>query len=183
MRAWLKAFADETRLRILGLVAERAYSASELAERLEMKPQDVVRHLSMLAEYDLIVLQMREGVQVFQLNIRALHNLNRVLAGPPPAHVLPEAHRDDWIGEIFRNFFEGDRLKSLPAQPKKADVIIVWFAERFQPGVYYSEKQVNEMIQRHYEDYATVRRSMIDMGLMTRENGVYWRTTQAAAGR
>jgi hypothetical protein len=34
---------------------------------------------------------------------------------------------------------------------------------------------VNEIIQRHHPDSATLRRELIGAGLMQREGGVYWR--------
>jgi hypothetical protein len=39
----------------------------------------------------------------------------------------------------------------------------------------YTEKEVNETIQRYHNDYATFRRDFVDLGLMMRENGIYWR--------
>jgi hypothetical protein len=43
--------------------------------------------------------------------------------------------------------------------------------------VRYSEKQVNEMLNRFHEDTATLRRELVGYGLMGREGGggEYWR--------
>jgi hypothetical protein len=49
-----------------------------------------------------------------------------------------------------------------------------WLAGKFEPGVRYSEKEVNEIIKRHHEDYALFRREMVDAHLMQREAGIYW---------
>ena len=47
----------------------------------------------------------------------------------------------------------------------------------FKPGKRYSEKEVNEMLQRYHEDSATLRREMVGYKLMAREGGggEYWR--------
>jgi len=45
----------------------------------------------------------------------------------------------------------------------------------FEEGKRYPEKEVNQILERYHEDYAQLRRSMIDTCLMKRENGMYWR--------
>ena len=50
-----------------------------------------------------------------------------------------------------------------------------WFASLFEPEVRYKEKEVNEIIKRHYPDWAYFRRTLVDTGFMRRENGIYWR--------
>jgi hypothetical protein len=42
-------------------------------------------------------------------------------------------------------------------------------------GMRYPEQELNEIIQRHHDDYCMLRREMIDAGLMEREFDVYWR--------
>jgi hypothetical protein len=38
-----------------------------------------------------------------------------------------------------------------------------------------SENQVNQILRRFHEDTASLRRSMVDNNLLTREKGIYWR--------
>ncbi|MEI2692206.1 MAG: DUF2087 domain-containing protein [Anaerolineae bacterium] len=64
----------------------------------------------------------------------------------------------------------------MPTRQAKKLVILRWLVERFEPGVSYSEPQVNEMLQQVDPDYAALRRYLVDAGLMQRELGVYWRT-------
>jgi hypothetical protein len=45
----------------------------------------------------------------------------------------------------------------------------------FESGKQYQEKEVNQILERFHEDYAQLRRDMIDTGLMKRENGIYWK--------
>jgi hypothetical protein len=35
---------------------------------------------------------------------------------------------------------------------------------------------VNAILRSFYDDYVTLRRYLIDAGLMAREDGIYWRT-------
>ena len=76
---------------------------------------------------------------------------------------------------MLRDFFEGTRLKEIPASRKKRSVILRWLATQFEHGILYKEAQVNEIIERHHPDTAWLRRELIAEKLMQRENGMYWR--------
>ncbi len=45
----------------------------------------------------------------------------------------------------------------------------------FTAGREYSEDEVNRILQGVYSDHATLRRYLIDAGLLRRERGVYRR--------
>jgi hypothetical protein len=68
------------------------------------------------------------------------------------------------------------RLKEIPAQRKKLEVLLRHIGKAFQPGVKYSEKQVNEILARFHADTATLRRELVGYGLMKRAGGggEYW---------
>ena len=51
---FFKALADSSRLKIVGLLAEKPYSVEELAELLSLKASTVSHHLSRLAEVGLV---------------------------------------------------------------------------------------------------------------------------------
>ncbi len=78
--------------------------------------------------------------------------------------------------KVLSTFVQDGSLVRMPARQAKKLVILRWLVERFEPGVSYSEPQVNEMLQQVDPDYAALRRYLVDAGLMQRELGVYWRT-------
>jgi hypothetical protein len=47
--------------------------------------------------------------------------------------------------------------------------------EAFSRDEVYSEKQVNTILKRYHDDVATLRRELVENGLMAREAGRYWR--------
>ena len=47
---------------------------------------------------------------------------------------------------------------------------------RFEPGRTYSEAEVNETLRAFYDDYAALRRYLVDEGFLTRDANTYWRT-------
>lgn len=47
--------------------------------------------------------------------------------------------------------------------------------EDFEKGRSYTEQEVNFKILDHYDDFCTIRREMITLGLLQREKGIYTR--------
>ena len=88
---------------------------------------------------------------------------------------MNKAQPDAWEEKILKNFLDEDKLKTIPASHKKRMVILKWLVAKFEPEIRYPEANVNEIIQRHHPDYATLRRELIIRGLMDRKGGVYWR--------
>ena len=81
---------------------------------------------------------------------------------------------DDSERKVMAAFFEGDQLVTFPSSQKRYMIILRWLANKFEEDVRYPEKQVNEILGRHNEDYATLRRDLVDFGFMAREKGIYW---------
>jgi hypothetical protein len=84
---------------------------------------------------------------------------------------------DDYDAWVLGNFVDASgRLTSIPAQRKKQMAVLRWLVEEFQPGRRYTEAEVNRIIGRRHEDFATLRRLLVDEEFMQRRRGVYWRT-------
>ncbi len=116
----------------------------------------------------------KEG-NTFRLDSQALEKLTRqVLAqSHPPA---PEYEGDEFEVKTLRAYLNRDgSLKAIPNQQKKLMVILTHMAKNFKPGIQYPESQVNQILRKYHEDYAALRRYMVDNGLLNREKGVYWR--------
>ena len=78
---------------------------------------------------------------------------------------------------VLRAFLDGNRLKGIPASHSKRLVILDMLAQDFEPGVRYTEKQVNLILGKRYADTAALRRYLVDDGFLDREGGggPYWR--------
>ncbi len=169
---FMKSLANSERVKIAGLLGVEALTVDETAQRLGMEPSRVAQHLEVLVATGLA---HKEG-STFRLDSQALEKLtHRMLAqAHPPA---PEYEGDEFEVKILRAYISRDgTLKSIPNQQKKLLVILKHIAKDFEPGVKYPEAQVNQILGRYHEDYAALRRSMADNGLMQREKGIYWRT-------
>jgi len=174
---FFKALADETRLKIVGLLASESYSGEVLAERLGIKPATVSHHLARLAEAGLVTARMDGHSKLYSLRLDAVHAMaNRLLA----CDTLPEAARElegaAYDRKVLSDFLLPDgRLKKIPAQQKKLLVVLRHLLNEFEPGRTYPEKEVNAILGRVHPDTASLRRAMIEYKLMAREGGQYWR--------
>jgi hypothetical protein len=78
---------------------------------------------------------------------------------------------------VLRTFFgEDGRLVSMPAKMGKRRHVLEQIAYAFEPGVKYTELEVNAILRAFYDDYVALRRYLIDAGLLDRDHGRYWRT-------
>jgi DNA-binding transcriptional ArsR family regulator len=175
---FFRALADASRLRLLGILAESECSVDELATRLGLTAPTVSHHLGKLKGLGLVRMRPQGTTHLYSLDEEALRRLSKDILSPERMRSLADdAQGTAWERKVLRDFFEGERLKEIPAVRKKREIVLRWLANRFDPGVRYSEKEVNEVLKRHHPDTATLRRELVAerAGLLRRERGVYWR--------
>jgi hypothetical protein len=167
-----KLLLDEDRLRVIGLLALEPLSQTELMERASMKAGVLARHLYQLHEARLVIIHKVDGVDHYALNSERILELKRQLFAPPPDE-QPKSEEE----EVLSRFTENGRLSHLPTQHAKMVIVLAWLAEQFEPGVDYPERVVNEILDKHGSDYATLRRMLIDYQFLTRSGGIYRRVS------
>lgn len=173
---FFKALSDETRLKIVGLLARAPRSVEELAAMLEVSAPTVSHHLSRLQEAGLVRATAQQYYSVYALQTQALREMaQRVLSTDELAQVAVNVDQDAYSTKVLKNYVIRGRLKIIPSQLKKRQVIVRWLAGRFEPGARYTEKEVNEILRRVYEDWETLRRELVDMHYLERQGGIYWR--------
>src|SRR5262249_26376840 len=79
-------------------------------------------------------------------------------------------------GAVLRHFFVAGRLRELPAKKGKRLIVLTRLALDFEPGVRYPEAEVNAQLKRYHPDFASLRRALVDEGLLSRAAGASWRT-------
>jgi hypothetical protein len=87
----------------------------------------------------------------------------------------------DWQ-PVLRAFVVDGRLQALPVKHSKRMIVLDWLAQDFQPGLHYSEAQVNLMLGRRHADTAALRRYLVDAGFLDRADGRYWRAGGSTLG-
>lgn len=173
---YLKTLADETRLRILGLVATQRRSVEELAALLDLRPSTISWHLARLKEIGLVQMRAEGPTHLYRMNGRGLGRIHKLLGAPERLALVGDVEEDAFERKVLSDFLEAGRLKEIPAYRKKRQIILRWLVRQFEYGRQYPEAEVNEIIKRYHPDTATLRREMVGEKLMAREHGVYWRT-------
>ena len=78
---------------------------------------------------------------------------------------------------VLRRFFGPDgRLITMPAKQSRKLAVFDLIAQRFVPGVRYTELEVNRELMQLYDDYVSLRRGLVDFGMLDRADGWYWRS-------
>lgn len=186
----LKALSDASRLRIVGLLAARPYAVEELSAALELSPGTVVHHMKRLRAAGLVDSRPAHPYVEYSLRIAALQRLGRKLdelehANDERGASLPGPDGEElpaYDAKVLRAFLVDGRLTSIPSQEKKRQVILRFLLDRcFGEDRVYPEKEVNQRLALYHPDVASLRRYLIDTGLMARSAGQY-RRVDAPAG-
>ncbi|RJQ05877.1 MAG: DUF2087 domain-containing protein [Bacillota bacterium] len=172
----LKALADATRLRLLGILSTQERSVEELAALLELRAPTVSHHLGVLRSLGLVTMTREGNIHHYRLNHEVLRAIGRELSRlDEVAARETEGREDAWERKVLSDFLDGLRLKEIPARRKKRQVILEWLASKFTPGAVYREAEVNETLKAHHPDFATLRRELVMSGFLEREEGLYRR--------
>jgi hypothetical protein len=85
--------------------------------------------------------------------------------------------------KVLRAFVRDGRLVSIPAKPKKRELLLPFILERcFREDPVYEETEVKRRLVLLNRGVPTLARSRGDAGLMTREAGIYRRAAPPDAG-
>lgn len=171
-----KALADPARLRILGLLAERPLAGHELADRLGLTPPTISHHMRRLTAARLVDVEPDAQSRIYSLRTDAIRELSGSVQ--PDQASVPENEEDN---AVLRAFFDGLRLRQIPASRKKRVIVLRRLLERFAPGRTYQESEVNDLLREAHDDVATLRRELVDYGFMVRDRGIYRIATELPA--
>ncbi|MBN1147947.1 MAG: metalloregulator ArsR/SmtB family transcription factor [Anaerolineales bacterium] len=176
---FFKILADANRLKIVGLLAQSPLSVEQIANMLDLHSSTVSHHLSRLSKAGLVRARAEGYYNIYQLEIQQLEGMAKsLLARETLPAVAAEVDIDAYDRKVLNTYLTPDgRLKQFPSQQKKLEVILRHVAQAFEPGARYSEKQVNQILERFNQDTASLRRHLVEFGLMGRQGGggEYWR--------
>lgn len=174
--SFFKALADENRLKLIGMLAEKECSVEELATRLKVREPTVSHHLARLRELDLVTMRKEGNTHLYHLQATSLHKLSKdVLSLESIAAPDAEPNEDLWERKVLKDYLQEGRLSQIPASRKKREVILRWLVNQLEWEKRYPEKEINAFLLQFHWDSATLRREFIMSKLMMRENNVYWR--------
>jgi hypothetical protein len=178
----LKTFTDSGRLRLLGRLAAGPGEVGELAADLGMPLGVVVRQVRMLRRAGLV--GPDPGGEKVMLRLDALQSIGRRLdeleartpapsfgTGPQGAPLPADE------AKVLRSYIEDGRLTVIPASGRKRLVVLRWLRDQvFTEDRDYPEREVNQRLALFHPDVASLRRYMVDAGMVGRERGIYRRS-------
>jgi hypothetical protein len=196
--AGLRALVDQHRLRIVARAAVGTVDAETLAAELRQPVPSIRRQLETLAAAGLVERRGEDpsGRELYAARMdrvgalgRALAELDREAHGfePLPGGAWP--HDGESLAETLarlgptpdeaktlRAYLVDGRLTTIPAQPKKRDIVLRFLLERvFTEDREYPEKEVNQRLALFHPDVAALRRYLYDAGYVDRDHGLYRR--------
>jgi DNA-binding HxlR family transcriptional regulator len=179
----LRALADASRLRLVGLLSARPMAVEELAAATGLSAGTIVHHLKRLEAAGLVDATPRRPYVEYSLRVDRLQEVAKQLAGldrveeagaelpGPEGESLPA-----YDAKVLRAFLRDGRLVSIPAQERKRQAILRYLMARcFAEDRPYPEREVNDRLGRYHEDVAALRRYLVGAGLMMRAGGEYRR--------
>ncbi|NSW53019.1 MAG: metalloregulator ArsR/SmtB family transcription factor [Anaerolineae bacterium] len=175
-----KALGHPVRLLILNLVKTKPRHTEELAAILSLTPATVSHHLALLAEAGLLTSRKDQYYQVYQLVEEKLQKTIAEIVQVPQPGLKANVEVDAYRQKVVRAFFRHGRLIQIPSQQKKKQIILEEIVKVFSPGERYTEWDVNKMLVDFNEDVASLRRYLIEFGLMQRDHDIYWRVEHSA---
>ena len=175
---FFRALADTNRLRIVGLLSQQSYTVEQLSALLGLGESTVSHHLSRLADARLVSARADGHYSVYSLEPDALQEMaRRLLRTDQLPELAMDVDRKSFDRKVLAAFTGPDgRFTAFPSQQKKFLVLLKHALASFKPGVRYPEAEVNDILLTFSDDTATLRRSLVEFGLMEREGGggAYW---------
>lgn len=153
----VRALAEPTRLRAFAAVVLGAGTLADVAAASGLKVKDAGTAIVKLREAGLV-----EGDPARPADLK------------PLAATLTDAMPADGLAPFIR----GDKLISLPvAHERRRKILEHVAAHAFTARTYYDETEVNELLKTWCDggevDHVTLRRYLVDFGLLERGGGMY----------
>ncbi len=171
VRDFLRLVLDPLRLAVLGRAVEGPIDVEHIASTHNRPVREVQEAVGRLRAAGLLD-------EDLELDRGALREIAASLPQSPPVDpaVLETGTWSSAEAEVLSRFISGSRLVEIPSSRTKRITVLERLAQEFEPGVRYEEAEVNFTLQLWHPDYAALRRYLVDEALMTRADGVYWRT-------
>ncbi|MEG0152764.1 MAG: DUF2087 domain-containing protein [Cellulosilyticaceae bacterium] len=157
-------------------------SDKEVAQEMGIHPSTVRNHKYRLREKEkqaklflamMQLLQTKQSEPIQESEKSKLHKASKTATMIDDRYHTTQGEKE----KIIANYFDASgSLKNYPAKEKKKIIVLEKVKENFKKGKIYSEMELNRILERIYEDYATLRRALIEYGFMERDHtgNQYW---------
>jgi len=179
LHSFIEATLDSDRLKLISFLTEEPFSVLDLAEKIGENPAAIMRHLEVLVEANLVKATNQNGKTVYRFDSKKIELMARQQLSQPQNEIDLSSHDLSEENQVFvQHYTRSDgSLKMIPTQLKKITAILEYTSSGFDFDAFYSEKEVNAILNHYHPDSTTLRRHLVDFGYLGRErNGSrYWR--------
>lgn len=162
----------------MSLLSQNELTVEQMAEMLNLRSSTISHHLSKLVKAGLVSARAESYYNIYRLENKVLEEMSqRLLAKDTLPAVAADIDIDAYDRKVLNNYITSDgKIKTIPVQQKKLWAILRFIVDDFETGKQYREMEVNEILERRHEDYARLRRELVENQLMGREGGggKYW---------
>jgi hypothetical protein len=163
--------ADDHRRRCWAALELGASSRDEIVAATGLSMTEVGRALARLVSGGLVVAGSDGGLHPV---VNVFPAAARDALSRPPSTEHDDQPED--VRKVLRSFIANGRITRIPVAAAKRRILLDWLAQDFEPGRRYSEKMVNLILGQRHDDTASLRRYLVDEGLLDRAEGEYWRS-------
>ena len=180
----LQALADDARLWMMELLHERGeLSAQDIIAQTGFSQSSASRDLNSLRNAGFVHERRVGGANKFYRLApnhiaSTFEALNQLLAGEMPMPVPAAAHNNAQPAALSRCLNADGHMVIWPSKQQDRLLVLAYLIEQFEPGHFYTEKQVNDILCPHTgSDVAHLRRTLFSNDLLNREGdgSRYWR--------
>ena len=157
--------ADDARRRVIAALVLGASTVDGVVDVSGLAMRDAHHALARLVASGLVL--QRDGVLVL---VEAAFGAAARDAAP---QIEPASNPEE---KVLRTFVADGRIASIPTQRSKRRILLELLAQDFEPGLKYTELEVNAVLGRWSDDHVTLRRYLVDEDFLDRADGVYWRS-------
>lgn len=187
IKQFAEAMLDVDRLKIVGELARGGGSVPALARQVGIAVETVIAHMEMLSKIGVVNLQEKPGNDLtYTLDEQALAEMSKRQFERMRSQANREPDRRPF-GEGFsreeqkyiRSFTDSNGIIThLPSTSRKPKLMAVlkYAMQDLEKGRVYTEAEFNQALARFTRDASSVRRDLVDWGLVERkvDGSAYW---------
>ena len=167
----LKVLADESRLKIIGILLKKDSYSEYLAYKLNLSTPTVTYHMNKLKKAGIVKATKIQHYIIYSLNYDIMNMSIETLIKSATTVDDTRTYEE----KVIESFFEYGKLKQIPAQQKKREIVMAYIASNFELNKIYSELEVVAALLKIHDDYITIKRDLISMGFFEDLNMKYRR--------
>jgi hypothetical protein len=163
------ALLDTDRLRIAGVLANGPSNRMDLERATGIPHRELLRHLDSLQSFGIIKLQDPaprdpDHYSPYELNAATFRAARQAMGKYKGVRKRPSDSRE----LTLETFMPDGKLTAFPLKQAQLLVILDTVSARFDAEKQYTERQVNVVLAEITDDFATLRRDLVDYGYLSR---------------